>query len=664
MRTLVPAIRQPLFFALLLVTAMALSAVLPRNSRAQVRWTSIGPNGGDRHVIYLHPANPRIVFTGGAGGFLYRSTDSAESWESLASDAVLGSLSVRAIVVHPDRPEIILCNAVPLGMYKSTDRGRTWNQHNTGLRALQASTLLVDKKDRNTVYAGMLSSKGREVDGGVYVSYDFGDSWSAMNDGLGLTSVTRIYSGTDGTLYAATLGQGLFVYDRNGQTWKPLFYGPDSLITAVAVSPRDPRVLIAGTFQSWLFRSKDGGTNWRSLARPTEIGTDTPAVCYDIAFDPQNPDIVWTRLANPHEMPFYRTQRLGGSGTFFSVDGGDTWKLRKGGFSQIVIDGRSPLTNDAYPPRSSVIYMTGGGGSAITKSTDGGVSFRPKVNGIHCVFSNFVLADKYGRLFAGAEKGFELSRDGGLTWQQIRFTEAKGERVGYKWHVTVDPVDSSIVYCAKGEFAHFQHLGKGLFKVDVSRNTGEVLPGTQGTGVWMSRCGMTCDTLYIATQGHGVWKSTNGGLEWKMLRDGLEELSVTRVFTSRSSGELLYCVTRTDTGRAWSSTRQSERGGFYRWNETTSSWEKRITGMPGPIAVSDLAVAAGDETWLYVSTFAHGIYRSTDGGNHWEDVSPPGVEKVYSLTLSPADPNYLFAGTAFQGVWRTADGGKTWTDTN
>jgi len=79
----------------------------------------------------------------------------------------------------------------------SGDGCETWRQSNNGLGSLFVNALAADPNDPDLIYAG--------TDGGAYVSFDSGENWSEMNDGLlGATVVYSIVVDPEGNAYAAT----------------------------------------------------------------------------------------------------------------------------------------------------------------------------------------------------------------------------------------------------------------------------------------------------------------------------------------------------------------------------------------------------------------------------------------------------------------------------
>lgn len=81
----------------------------------------------------------------------------------------------------------------------------------------------------------------------------------------------------------------------------------------------------------------------------------------------------------------------------------------------------------------------------------------------------------------------------------------------------------------------------------------------------------------------------------------------------------------------------------------------------GPFGGSVWAVAVNDNNHVFVGTDGGGVFRSTDGGNHWTDV---GLRRLHVRALAIDAHGHLFAGTIFDGVFRSMDNGDTWTQLN
>jgi photosystem II stability/assembly factor-like uncharacterized protein len=111
-------------------------------------------------------------------------------------------------------------------------------------------------------------------------------------------------------------------------------------------------------------------------------------------------------------------------------------------------------------------------------------------------------------------------------------------------------------------------------------------------------------TYYMATAGSGVWKTIDGGQVWNCVSDSIRLTAVGAVAVAPSRGETVY------VGASGS----------------------------GPDA---------------------GLYRSNDGGGHWDHVALQG-HAVSSIVIDPHNPDVVMAAAGDSGIVRTTDGGKTW----
>jgi len=630
-------------------------------------WQSIGPFGGDRHFIYQDPHNHNIFYTGGIG-FVHRTTDGGENWVSLTNDPNLGQSGVEAVIVSYSDSNKILTNSKS-GMYLSTDRGQTWDLYKSGLSSEKKATTFVSfHSNPNYVFAGIgVKDTNKISQGGVYFSDNFGQTWKSKNTGLVLTRTTRIYSSNTDDIYAATLGAGLFKYDTTSQSWSAIGSFDDS-VTCIKIDPTNDSILIAGTYSNWLFRSQDKGQTWVQLNKPSELnGGQTPAVCWDIEIDPQKVQIIYAKLYSGQEIPWYNDKDALNKtkGTFFTTDGGNTWsKLSGSSFTDMFVDGHSTIISDSYPARSSRIISTGGGFGNIKISNDGGLSFQVKNKGIATTLVNRVTVDKYGRIFTGQEFGVTLLRNvqGLQNWQFLNISP-KSERNGYNWQMVVVPEDSSLVFFCKGEFSHFSNVGKGVYKYNIDSNVdGSVLPKTKYNGFMYITTGNTSDTIYAGSHSSGVWMSVDKGNSWTKYETGLNEKMIQSFYVSKTTRLPLYCVTRLDSIH-WSKSVSPDKGGFYKWDIYNSKWQLKNKGL-GAVVASDMKVSPFDENKIYISTFNNGIFKSTDGGDSWANVTPTlGTFKSRVVEINPNNDDDIFIGTN-HGIWESKNGGVTWDSLN
>jgi photosystem II stability/assembly factor-like uncharacterized protein len=159
--------------------------------------------------------------------------------------------------------------------------------------------------------------------------------------------------------------------------------------------------------------------------------------------------------------------------------------------------------------------------------------------------------------------------------------------------------------------------------------------------------------LYLGTLTGWIYESRNGGGEWKRLawvgkRNDLALDSI--VVDSANPKHILV--------GAW--VLGSTDGGLYISNDGGVNWESDAD-MRGQ-SIRALTAAPSDSKILVAGTLK-GVYRSTDGGGHWQLISPEGSQEIHeveSIAIDPANPQIVYAGT-WHLPWKTIDGGENWT---
>ncbi|MGA2696590.1 MAG: hypothetical protein ABSE92_11040, partial [Terriglobales bacterium] len=179
--------------------------------------------------------------------------------------------------------------------------------------------------------------------GGVWKSTDFGQTWNPIFDdqptgSIGAMAVAPsnsqiIYVGSGEGLRRPDLstGDGIYKSSDGGATWQHLGLRDGQQIGWILVDPRDAnRVFVAVLGHPYgpnqergVFRSLDGGATWQKVLYKDE---NTGAI--DLAFDPQNPQIIYADMFASRRPPWTTGNSYSGpgSGLYKSTDGGDTWK--------------------------------------------------------------------------------------------------------------------------------------------------------------------------------------------------------------------------------------------------------------------------------------------------------------------------------------------------
>ena len=183
-------------------------------------------------------------------------------------------------------------------------------------------------------------------------------------------------------------------------------------------------------------------------------------------------------------------------------------------------------------------------------------------------------------------------------------------------------------------------------------------------------------TYWAATSQGGVWKSTDGGSSWKPVFDDQPVASIGSIAVAPSDPNVVYV----GSGEANIRGNVIVGRGIFRSTDGGASWShvwKQI-GQIGTMAVhptnSDVAFAAvlGDP---FAPNPERGVYRTTDGGSTWKQVLRRDADTGASdVAIDPSNPRVVFAGLwqarrrpweltsggPGSGLWRSTDGGTTW----
>ena len=168
-------------------------------------------------------------------------------------------------------------------------------------------------------------------------------------------------------------------------------------------------------------------------------------------------------------------------------------------------------------------------------------------------------------------------------------------------------------------------------------------------------------TFYAATAAGGVWKSVNGGTEWKPVFDDQPVSSIGSIAVAPSDANVIWV----GSGEANIRGNVGEGNGIYRSTDAGGSWSRvwAAEGQIGTIAVHpqdpDVVCAA-----VLGSPFGpgpeRGVYRTTDGGATWQRVLFKDVDTGASdVCFDPANPRILYAGLwqARRRPWEMTSGG-------
>jgi photosystem II stability/assembly factor-like uncharacterized protein len=495
--------------------------------------------------------------------------------------------SVYCLIPDPSRPSTLYAGTA-VGVFKSEDGGASWREASSGMPSARVQTLAIDPTAPSTLYAGTLTPNG-VASVGIFKSTDGAASWIAINEGLidPLTGVSpldvwslAIDPKNPGTILAGSRFSEIFKSVDGGLTWQPKTFGGFQYLletSAFRFDPTSSSRILAATNPLGLLLSTDGGENWSSFGNVS--------------------DPFFTLVADPATPTTLYAGNTGGSGIFKSTDSGAHWSTINKGLPGA--SGALPLVRGfAVDPSHPTNLYAGTYGNGLYRSTDGGLNWS-SANG--AMRSNYVAAIAVGpssTLLAGTLfSGVYTSADGGGTWQSVN---------------------------------------NGLPIAPVSALASR--PGNPST-------------LLAATLGSGVWKSADGGGTWTSSAQGLTDSFIGSLAVDPSNASTVYAGTDHSGTSSQRVFKSADAGAT--WTQTSLD--------AGQFPITFLAVnPANASQVIAISESAVGYYQSLDAGKTWSTITTSSsCGGINTIFFDSAGSVLSVGGTA--GLCRSSDGGKTWS---
>ena len=534
------------------------------------------------------------------------------------------------------------------------------------------------------------------------------------------------------TVFVGSASGGVWKSVNGGTTYKSVFDRESvQSIGAVTIDPSNSKTIWVGSGEAWVrnsvsvgdgvYKSTDGGENW------TNVGLKDSEHISKILVDPTNGnDVVVCAMGHlwndNNERGVYKTS-----------DGGKTWnKVLAGangssGCALLAMSRKEPKTMYAAMwdfRREGWTFRSGGPGSGLFKSTDGGDHWSeiqdsnakglpPKPWGRVAIA---VAPSKPQVVYANieAEKGRGLYRsdDGGATWSKLDASNYMVWRPFYFGNLIVDPTDENKIF--KPDLIL-------LYSTDGGKTFNIVSGGAHGDfhDVWVDP---KDPNIVIAGDDGGLWRSEDGGNRWKHQMN----LPVSQFYhVSTDSSDPYHVYGGLQDNSSWVGDSSYPGGitnsrwenmyggdGFWMFEDTSDPAYIYAEAQGGEIGRvnrytheireikplpnygekklrfnwnTPIHMSPNEKGTLYIG--AQFLFRSRDHGQSWDRISPdlttndPEKQKqeesggvtvdnssaemnttIYTISESPKNGQIIWVGTDDGNVQITRDGAKSWTN--
>jgi photosystem II stability/assembly factor-like uncharacterized protein len=643
------------------------------------------------------------------------------------------------IAVHPNRQSTWYVAVGSGGVWKTVNAGTSWNPIFDKQPSYSIGCVTIDPKNPAVVWIGTGENvSGRHVGygDGIYRSLDGGESWNQMglqhSEHISKILISPkdsriIFAAAEGPLWNPGGERGVYRSTDSGASWEQVLkISEDTGFTDLEFSPRDPEVLYAAAYQrrrsvalflgggpeSGIYKSSDGGDNWRKVTKGLPKG-DMGKI--GLAVSTVDPSHVYATIeATPEEKGFYR-----------STDGGESWEKR----SDYVSGGTGEHYYQeiyASPHKLGLVYQMD---VRIHVSEDGGKTF-VQLGEPHKHSDNHALVfdpkdPEY--LLVGSDGGIYETWDHGRSWKFaanlpvtqfyklgldndypfyniVGGTQDNSTQLGPSrtlnrhgirnedWILTlggdghgcqIDPEDPNIVY-SEMQVGRLSRLDKATEeRLDIQPQPGPNDPPERWNWDAPILISPHLHTrLYFGSQ--RLWRSDDRGDSWTAISPDLTR--------NQNRYELKIA------GRVWTVDAVFDHSAMSFFNTTTSISEspiveglifvgtddgliqitenggkdwRRVDSLPGVpelFYVNEVKASVHDSDTVFVAVDNHKtgdyrpyLFKSIDRGRTWESISGDLPERhlVWSVVQDHVLPDLLFAGTEF-GIFFTSNAGQNW----
>ena len=519
--------------------------------------------------------------------------------------------------------------------------------------------------------------------GGVWKTNDYGQTWKPIFDSENTSSVgdvavapsnpNIVYVGSGEGIQRPDLsiGNGLYKSTDAGATWKNMGLFDAQQIGGISIDPyNENRIFVAALGHPYgpnkergVYRSLDGG---KTLEQVLYIDENTGAV--QVGIDPNNTNIVFATIWSARQGPWENGAWNGEpSGLYKSIDGGNTWKKITKGLPTTKQDGLGRIGFTIAPSNSKRMYATvdaekNGG---IYRSDDAGESWYlltsdGRLWGRGADFAEVKADPKNENIVYSANVVMWKSVDGGKNWKGI-----KGAPGGDDYHrIWINPNNTNIIAIGLDQGGTITVNGGETYSSWYNQPTAQFYHVSTDNAFPYNVYGGQQESGSV-----GIASRSNDGnisfREWHPV--GVEEYGY--IAADPSDPNIIY------------------GGKITKYNKLTGqvqniSPEPVRTGKVRFIRTAPVLFSPVDNKTLFFAGSV--IFKTTTGGDTWEQISPDLTRETYDIpesvgifntpdlktmarrgvvyTVAPSyqDINTIWAGTDDGLIHITKDGGKHW----
>jgi photosystem II stability/assembly factor-like uncharacterized protein len=681
-----------------------------------LRYRYIGPVGNRVTSIAGVPGQPYVYYAGSASGGIFKTIDGGIHWDAIFDGQPVSSIG--SLAVAQSDPNTVWAGtgeawirshiSVGQGIYKSTDAGKTWKV--MGLEKTgRIGHLAIDPKNPQVVLACALGhAYGPQQERGVFRTTDGGKTWERVlftDENSGCSDIAMdpnnpsiVFAGmwpleihTWGRESGGP-GSGLFMSRDGGATWKKLTghglptrtTGKFALAIARSNSNRIYALIETGdgvpykgqeTDRGKLWRSDDGGENWRLVSYDRSLGGRTHYY-FRVAVSPDNENETYFLTA----------------GYSVSLDGGETTRAAAGFGASPGGDNHDIWIDPTDPNRMAVANDSGVSLSVTRGRTWQRIQF-PNGQMYHVTTDKRVPYYVYGNRQDGPSyRGPSRTGGGGGGFGGgIPRSAWIGVAGGESGWATPDPVDNDIIWSSASGSGSVGGIVEVFdLKTGQARNV-EVWPDQINGStpadlkyrfVWTMPLTISPHDhtkVYVGSQ--FVHQTTDGGNSWQVISPDLTLNDKSRQgFSGGLTGDnigveyagVVFAIAESpkEAGVIWAGTNdglvQITRDGGKNWTNVT----RNIPNMLSWGTVSNIEASRYNAGTAYITVDGHQvnnrdpfIYKTTDYGKTWKAITNGIPHTMLSYTHcvreDPVRQGLLYVGTE-GGIFVSYDDGANW----